>query len=234
MRILDKIVNGYIPSLFFNLRHFPFKVALKMPVLIYKVKVKSMSGHFEFAEGVDLRRGMVKIGYPETSLHDGMRYIIENSGTIVFNGPCHLGYGGVLSVGKSGLLEMGANTIISDGSRIICFHHIHIGDKTTAGWDCSFCDTDFHSMKNAFTGKKLKAYAPIIIGDANWLGENVTVLKGTVTPAYTTVSACSMLNKKYKCEEKSILLGNPANVVSEGCFYRDMDDDRVEYVKVVR
>ncbi|MCQ2130014.1 MAG: hypothetical protein MJY94_01315 [Bacteroidales bacterium] len=172
---------------------------------------------------------MIKIGYPETSLHHDNKYTIEISGKVRFHGPCRLGRGGVLSVGPKGLLDMGDRTIVSDGSRIICFHYISIGNRSTAGWDCSFCDTDFHAMKNAFTEKKLRAYAPILIGSSNWIGSSCNFLKGTVTPGYTAVSSSSVLSRKYKCEEKSIIAGNPASVVSEGCFYRDMDDDRVEY-----
>ncbi len=226
---MDKgLFNWLIPTLRFNLKYFPFRQAMKLPVYVFNARFLSLKGKVSLPES-GIYRGMVKIGYPETSVCLDRKYTLEIKGDVRFNGPCHLGSGGLLSVGRMGLAEFGSNVIVSDGSRVICFHYIGFGDNSTAGWDCTFCDTDFHAMKNAFTEKKMKAYAPIKIGHDNWIGSSCQVLKGCVTPAYTTSSAGSVLNRRYKCEEKSILAGNPAEVVSEGCFYRDMKDDHFEY-----
>lgn len=222
------IFNWLLPSIYFNLRYFAFKDAIKLPVYVYNTKLLHLGGSVEIVSN-QLSRGMIKIGFPETSLHSGDKYAIEISGKLRFHGPCHLGEGGVLSIGPKGIMDLGSNTIVSDGSRLICFHYFSFGNNSTAGWDCTFCDTDFHAMKNAFTEKKIKAYAPIKIGENNWVGSSCIVLKGTVTPNYTTMSSGSVLSKRYKCIEKSIISGNPAEVVSEGCFYRDMNDDKFEY-----
>lgn len=227
------LFKWFLPTIYFNFKYFAFKDAVKLPVYLYNVRCLKLEGVVEIKD-TQLHRGMIKIGFPETSLHLDKKYTMEISGKVRFHGPCRLGRGGVLSIGQRGILDLGSETIVSDGSRIICFHYISIGDYSTAGWDSSFCDTDFHAMKNAFTEKKLRAFAPIILGKNNWVGASCSILKGTSTPNYTTMSSGSVLTKKYKCAEKSIIAGNPAAVVSEGCFYRDMKDDRVEYFNYER
>ena len=222
------LFNWLLPSIRFNLRYLPFKQAVKLPIYLYRPRFHKLGGSVEILSD-EISRGMVKIGFPETTLFLGSKYTVEINGKVRFLGSCHLGCGGVISVGSKGLLEVGGNVTASDNTKLICFHYVKIGEGTTLGWDCTLCDTDFHAMKNAFTEKKMKAYAPIKLGRYNWLGSSCHVLKGTVTPDYTTVSACSFLNKRYRCAEKSILSGNPAVIVSEGCFYRDMKDDRFEY-----
>ena len=229
MRLKRGLFRWFIPTLYFNLKCFPIKQAVKLPVYIYRTRFLNLKGKISFADNVQLKRGMVCIGFPETCLYMDKRYTLDIGGQVVFHGECHLGMGGVLSVGPKGLFNVGDCVKMSDSTSIVCHHYIEIGNNSTAGWGCLFCDSDFHSMKNAFTEKKIKAYAPIRIGENNWFGESCTVLKGTVTPVYTTVSACSLLSHKYKCAEKSVLSGNPAQVVSEGCYYRDMNDDKVIY-----
>lgn len=222
------LFNWFIPTVRFNLHYFPFRQAVKLPVYVFDARFLVTKGSVTLPQG-EISRAMIKIGMPETGLCRGRKFTLEIKGKVKFNGPCRLGAGGVLSVGDKGLAEFGSNVVVSDASKVIAYHYIYFGDNTTAGWECSFCDSDFHAMKNAFTGKKLKAYAPIKIGHDNWFGCGCHILKGCVTPAYTTISAGSVLTRKYKCEEKSIISGNPAEVVSEGCFYRDMSDDRFEY-----
>ena len=226
---MDKgLFNWLIPTLRFNLKFFPFRQALKLPIYVFNARFLSLKGKVSLPESGAFR-GMVKIGMPETSLHRDGKYTVDISGRVYFNGPCRLGSGGVLSVGEKGLVVFGRNVNINDGSKVICSYFIEFGDNSTTGWECSFCDSDYHAMKNSLTGKKLKAYAPIRIGHDNWLGASCHVYKGCSTPPYITASADSVLNRKYKCEEKSILAGNPAEVVSEGCYYRDMNDDHVDY-----
>ena len=49
-------------------------------------------------------------------------------------------------------------------------------------------------------------------------------MKGTKTKNYITVNAGSLLNQPYRCCEKSILMGNPAVVFGEGCYFFDKSD----------
>ena len=79
-------------------------------------------------------------------------------------------------------------------------------------------------MKDAATDEKRSPYGAIKIGDNNWIGQNVIVLKNTITPRFTTIAAGSVVSGEYKCKEKSILKGNPAIVVAEGKRYMDIHD----------
>lgn len=85
-------------------------------------------------------------------------------------------------------------------------------------------DYDFHAMKDSATGEKRSPYGAVRIGNNNWIGQNVIVLKSTKTPKYTTIAADSVVSGEYRCKEKSILKGNPAIVVAEGKRYMDIHD----------
>lgn len=197
-----------------------------MPFNVHNVRILS-KGHVVLSG--KLSRGMIVIGHPMTGICLDRKYVWDVKGTVIFRGNCKLGCGGYMSVGEYGTLDIGDGVLINDCSKIICYNSIRMGRYMAAGWECTFLDTDFHSLKNTFTDSKVPAFSPIEIGEYCWLTANCMALKGTSLPAYTTVSAGSVLSGRYNCCEKSILRGNPAQVVLPGFFFRDRDDDSVEY-----
>lgn len=211
-------------TIYFNFKYLPFSQAKKLPIWLHRPLFVCLHGKVVI-DAPSVTRGMIGIGFPVTTFYKNERTALELRGEIVFKGSCLIGSGCSIAIGKNGKLVIGEDVEFSDNTKIICYHQIEIGANSSSSWDCTYCDTDFHAMKNVVTGKKMKPYAAILIGEHNWIGEGCTIMKGTVTPNYTTASACSFLNHKYHCEEKSILSGNPAEVVLEGCFLRDKSDD---------
>ncbi len=206
----------------------PLKQAIKLPIILDKPFFKKLSGKI-IIEGT-VKSHMIYLGGSSAEIYRHNGIILSIEGVIIFKGNTFIADGAII-VGDKGVLEVGENVGINSHNKIMAYHLIRIGCNASIGFDVTICDTDFHSIKNVYTNKKMKAYAPIYIGNNNWIGQGCLLLKGTRIPDYVIVSARSLCNRKYKCKEKSIIYGNPAKVDEnfEGLFYRDLEDDIVDY-----
>ena len=80
-------------------------------------------------------------------------------------------------------------------------------------------DTDFHFVLDRHNRTIKKSYAPIVIGENNWIGAWCTVKKGAQLPKGTIVAGpYSMVGKNYigLIPEYSMIAGSPAKLVTEG------------------
>jgi hypothetical protein len=80
-------------TLYFNLKCFDFRTALKLPVFIHhRTKFYSVSGKVKISGNIS--RGMIKIGYPYVSIFSfNIPTIIEIFGEIEFKGIASIGHG---------------------------------------------------------------------------------------------------------------------------------------------
>lgn len=223
---------SWIQTFFFNFHYLPFSQAIKLPIYLHKpIFYREWGGRSFFfrlsgkvtIECKDIQRGMIRMGFIRGTSHIDNGFIWGNTGEVVFKGKCDIAQGSSIRNG-GGKLQLGDGFRANPNTKFICYYHIEIGDNTLNSWDVTYCDYDFHAMKNVYTDKKLKPFAPIIIGNNNWIGQNCIILKNTNTPNYTTISAGSVVSRKFKCSEKSIIAGNPAEIVAEGAYYMDYSD----------
>lgn len=219
------LLKNIIPILCFNFRKLPLRQAIKLPILLYNPKIDGLKGKIRI-ESDNIEFGMIQLGKVNAGMYRNNGIIIQLSGSIIFKGKCDIGSNTLLSVGEKGYLEIGKNFMCNSGSRIICYHNVVFEDFCNIGWDVQILDTDFHSIKNIMTGKKLKPYSSIYISKYCWISNSCFINKGTKLPPNTIVSSGSLVNKKFKCEENSIIGGNPATVMVEGCYCRDRNDDK--------
>lgn len=170
-----------------------------------------------------IKRGMIRLGFIQSTSHLDGGILWCNEGKVVFRGPCKLAQGCAIRNG-GGTLIIGKNFSGNPNTRVFCYDRIEIGDNVVGSWDVTMCDYDYHAMKDSHTNEKRSPYGIIKIGDNNWIGQNVIILKNTITPQYTTMSAGAVVSGKFECKEKSIIKGNPAIVVAEGKRYMDIKD----------
>ncbi|MGW8314788.1 MAG: hypothetical protein ACWGNV_04240 [Bacteroidales bacterium] len=198
-----------IRSLYFNLNYFPFKVAIKLPVFIYRgVKLKKMNGriHLNFEQ---IEPGSIRIGKYNYGFHSRQHQTIweQKGGTVIFGKEIRMGKGTFISVGKNACLKFGNTVNLGGNDKIICNQFITIGSNTMAAWDVQIIDTDFHRTLNTVFKTHTNAERPIVIGNHNWLGFGCTVLKGTVTPNRCIVAANTTLRSDFSNEGENIVLG---------------------------
>lgn len=231
-RIEDMFFNrvSWLKTVYFNFHYLPFKQAVKLPIYLHRPHF-----HREWG-GVSLRlkgkviiesevisRGMIRMGFIQSTSHPDHGILWSNEGTVIFKGKCKIAQGSAIRNG-GGILVIGKNFSGNPNTKFFCYERIEIGNDVVGSWDVNICDYDFHAMKDAQTDEKRNPYGPILIGDNNWIGQNVIILKNTTTPKYITMAAGSVVSGKYECKEKSILMGNPAVVVAEGKRYMDIKD----------
>ena len=95
---------------------------------------------------------------------------------------------------------------------------IEIGDNTVIAYETMIMDSDWHALTDVVTGKLLNKTSFVKIGSYNFISYRCIINRGTVTPDYCTVTACSTLNKKYDFEQYSLIGGNPCKLIDEGYF----------------
>jgi len=206
---------SFFKTIWFNLKMFPIKKALTLPVFIGRhTKFVALKGKIEIKAA--LNTGMIKIGFGSVGIIDKKytRTLIELNGLVNFKGKAFIGNGSKISVGKDGILQLGERFGISANSTIICFDSVTLGDDVLFSWDVLVMDTDFHETENIITNEtNLKITRPISLGNNTWVGTRSIILKGTQVPQNTIIAANSLLNKKYSIDENCVLGGIPARVV---------------------
>ncbi len=144
------ILRALLPSLIFNFRHLPFSQARRLPIILYKADLRNTSGKFKIKGPV--RFGMIRLGIESVSLFHDNGIMIENRGSIIFNGKAHIGNDSAISLGNNGILEFGNNFTATAGLKLACYHSISFDNNVLVGWNTQIVDTDFHALKNIKTG----------------------------------------------------------------------------------
>jgi len=202
---------GLPKTLLFNFHYFPFKTAIKLPVLLtHRVRLKKMKGKV-IIDSHKIRRGMIIIGGEVVPLFDSKTPTIWNvSGEVFFKGNCSIGHGSKIGVG--GKLIFGQNFSITSLSTIICENYVEFGTDVLISWNCQIMDCDYHKI--IINGKEKTINGKIIIGNSVWIGMNVIILKNSSISNNCVIAAASLINKKF-IKEKILIGGAPAHVIKE-------------------
>ena len=201
--------------LWFNFRHLPFKQAIKLPIFILS-RNKSLKKGKVIIASEKITTGMIKIGFRSYLQHPIGATFSNKGGTVVFEGSCFITNNSSLIISKDGYLSIGNKVGIST-TEIKCASSIEINSGTMIGINCLIMDSDFHPVIDIYAQKAIKMSKSIKIGRNNWLGAGTYVLKGTQTPDNIIVGARSVLNKKYKVPEFSIIgMKQSAEFIDEG------------------
>ncbi len=205
-------IFGLPKTLLFNFRYFPFKTAVKLPVLLsHRVWLEEMSGKVLLPPVVS--RGMVRIGFGEVGIFDRRRSrsIWQVSGTVEFKGRADIGHGSRLSV--SGSLVVGENFSITAESAVVVRKSVEIGRGVLFSWDVLVMDSDFHCIRSE-DGAIINPDSPVRIGDGVWVGCRSLILKGAVIPDGVVVAAASVVSGPCG-SARSVIGGNPARILKE-------------------
>lgn len=215
-------------TIYFNLKMLPFKQAIRFPILITSnTYFYSLSGKIELSSPP--RFAMIRFGYfGEDTLHPRSNVsLLQFDGVIKLSDNVHFGNGLTIRVLPEATLTIKSNVKINNKTKIICYNDIIIGSDTRIAWDCQIFDTSFHYIRNIHDHSVSNMIGKISIGNHNWIGNRVSVMKGTVIPDYTIVGTNSLLNRDYDIPEYSLLAGSPAKLIKTG-IYRCLDAEEKE------
>ena len=217
-RLYDYVMS--IPkSIYFCLKMFPIKVALRLPVIVSRnVWLENLDGKVELPDNpkfAGIRIGFQRIGifdYPRA------RTIIEvmDGGTMVFRGKASFGQGTRISIERDARLILGNNVCITAESAILCSHSIEIDDDTLISWGCQFMDTDFHTIVQYNDDLQIPSVLnydkPIYIGKKCWICSRCLILKGSYLKDDCILGGGSTL-VPVNHRENTLLVGVPAKPV---------------------
>lgn len=207
-----------LQSIYVNFRSLPMREAWKMPIVTYsKLDIQSLEGRIRF-DGCNVEPMMIQLGVFQRYRSQGETRI-NNKGTIIFHGAGKILRGAELMTYPNATIAIGDSFFIGENVLIFSAEYISIGKSSCISYHSQISDSDFHFMININKGTIRNRTKPIRIGDYNWIANNVTIKKGTITPDHITVAGSyTVLLKDYEKSVKpySILAGNPATCLAWG------------------
>lgn len=202
-----KIIN--FKTIRFNLKYFPFKTALKLPVMISgNVLLLKMDGKISI--DAPISTGMIKIGFGDIGIFDKKRSKSiwqVSGGTVIFKGNAIIGHGCKISIGEKGVLEFGKNISVTAETEIIAYDTIVFGNDCLISWDCLIMDTDMHEIFDK-SGNQINQSKPIVIGNKVWIGCRSVILKGTKISDNSVIGTNSLISKDIS-DKSGVFAGNP-------------------------
>ena len=202
-----KIIN--FKTIRFNLKYFPFKTALKLPVIISgNVLLLKMDGKISI--DAPISTGMIKIGFSDIGIFDKKRSKSiwqVSGGTVIFKGNAIIGHGCKISIGEKGVLEFGKNISVTAETEIIAYDTIVFGNDCLISWDCLIMDTDMHEIFDK-SGNQINQSKPIVIGNKVWIGCRSVILKGTKISDNSVIGTNSLITKDIS-DKSGVFAGNP-------------------------
>lgn len=232
MRIWSKIRNKGIfilslpATIYFNFKHLPFKQAVKLPIFLWYPRI---IGNGKYKIEGKVKTGMIRLGVSIVTIYRRNGIVIENKGEIIFKGSCLIGADSGLAVGKSGHLIIGDKVSNTYGLKLICYNKVELEDKVRIGWDTFISDTDFHKMKTEDGLNYTKGFGEIKISKEVWISSFCKIYKNSFIPERCTVAANTLINKKIDCQPYSIIYSGGGIKVKHTGYYRDIDDDIIDY-----
>lgn len=184
-----------VKTLYVNLHYFPFRTALKFPVIIYRnVNLSQLEGKITI--NTPVRSRLLTIGKRNigTLDHKHVRSIWEVRGEVILDGKVSLGSGCRISVASDAILRFGNNFSMTGNSSIVCQKNICFGNDCLLSWDILIMDSDFHKIFN-LQGETVNAPSPIRIGNHVWIGCRSTILKGVQVADHSVIAAGAIITK---------------------------------------
>lgn len=217
-------------TIYFNIRVFGIRGALKLPVFLFgRIHIEGIRrGCVELQQ---VKTGGVRIGGGwETELcgfSNRYKSFLRINGKLVLGGDVIFHQGITLSIMKNATLRIGNNVRFNERVTIHSKDSITIGDKCRFGWNVQILDTAFHYMINK--GKLAYRNAPVVLEHNVWVANSVSIMKGTYLPAYTIVASNSLVNKDFgDIGEHCLIGGIPAVFITNGVERLLLEDSEVD------
>lgn len=207
--------HNWLAIFYFNFKMLPFRQAIKLPFDFYcNVKFKCTRGNVKL-ESCKINRGMFKFGAQGSDMFSDNYVIIDLKGKLILKGCVSIGTGSLLRIEKNGTVTFEDNVVIGAKTIILCEDSITVKTNTITAWNCQIMDTDTHSLMDIYSGQTYSRFAPVVIGERCWIGNNVIINKGVILPNNTTVASNSLCNKDYTkvIQPFSVIGGIPANLI---------------------
>lgn len=212
-------------TLYFNLKCFPVRVALKRPVLVTKHTIIKgcYRGCIELPQ--QYSTGILRLGIDEgsdgVSLEKKNFFIrIDDNAKIKLTGEnVTFARGGSIRISSGGKLVIGSNVAVNVGGAFFINTDCHIGNDCMMGWNTTLFDTNGHVVYNTLTNEELPETKPIVIGNHVWIGAESVILKGSHIGDNSIVAYKSCVTSKFD-EENLVIGGKHAHIIKENTSWK--------------
>lgn len=225
---------NWIKTIYFNFKMLPLDQAKLLPVIFYgSVKFSGLNG--KVLINAPTIFGMVGFGqkYELISVSKKNAQLTIN-GNFIINGHIQFGIDYFVFIDKYATLNMGHLSSLGGSGKIVCFNSIIIGNHGRIGYESQVIDTSFHIMQDTLTGEEFPKTEKIIIGNYNYIGGRVSIMKSTITPNNCTVASNSLLTKNYSEFGENIMLGGiPAKLLKTN-IKRAWDTEKIENFLIIK
>ena len=207
------MLRSIIKTIYYNLRIFPLKDAVKLPLFVGDTTViKGSRKGCICIKGAKIR-GILSIGrsFGSYGVYRGIKSVLHfgERGVLVIHG--RTAFCTEFKVSIDGLLDLGENFDVNNGFNCICKDSISFGDNCLLGWDVTVLDSDGHSMY--VDGKLSLEKIPVKIGNNVWIGAKTAVLKGTQISDNSIIGLGTLVSGKY--ENNSIIIGYKGKMIKK-------------------
>ena len=215
IQYLLKIKANLYKTIYINFKFFPWKVALKLPIVIVgKVDLGKCEGKIVLKDRP--RFAMLIVGSPNppnTSISNTTFWI---DGTLELSDHVRVLRGSSIHVSEGALLTIGREVRFNVSNKIWCTNHIDIGSNCRFSWECQVLDANFHYIVDS-SGKTKRHTGIVVLGESCFIANRVTINKGTVLPNFTIVAANSFVNRDFtQYGEAPTIGGLPAKFIRQG------------------
>lgn len=215
-------ILGCFKTFVFNLKYFPFCIAIKFPVFLTgKVKVLNCKrGLIQFNSPEGIKRGILVLGKIDREYTYDKPVLLNILGRLVINGSgfYHIAPGGIIYVGPDAVMEIGNNFSVSHDIKFYIRTSLKIGDDNMWSYYNIVMDNDGHPIIDR-DGKIINSNKGIIIGNNVWIGCRCTILKGTNIPDGSIIGTNSIVRKSLS-ETQSVYGGTDLKLLKNNVTWK--------------
>lgn len=208
---------GFIRTIIFNLRYFPFKIAIKLPVILYnKVYFPGLKRGHIIIENPGFNR--LSIGYNGYTYPRPCFFKIDGVMIIRGTGVHYILPGANIKVMKNGIFEIGDNFSVAFDFRLTVTNQVVVGNNNMWSYHIIMLDSDMHQITDTF-GNVINHNGRIVIGDNVWIGCRATVLKDVQITDNVIIGSNSLITENLKITN-AVYAGIPAKCIKQGVMWK--------------
>ena len=214
IKFLFYAIFSFPKTLFFNLRAFPLRTAIKLPVFI-GCGVRILEIHKGVIDITDskITKFIIRFGWGGSKVvpkRQRASVSFSKGSKTTFHGRACFASGSVLDV--TGNLSIGRNFSCNKNAFISCSKSVIIQNDVMLGWDVNIFDASGHTVY--VNSKPTISQKEIVIGNHVWLCSKSQILKGAVVGDGSIVGWGSIVTRRF-IESNVLIAGNPAAVKKE-------------------
>lgn len=196
------IIFHYL-SFRFIIKNNSFKYGSRFLPLLSRIIIKGQDNHIILGDDVKIANTKISIFGSNNRLHlqDGVK-IYEECEFLIEGNNCEIFIGNKTTIGSANIFCGESNTKILIGENCMLSRSINIDTS------------DFHSIIDLISRKRINPPKNVLIGNKVWIGFNTTISKGAIIGQNSIIASRALVGGK-EFPSNVIVAGIPAKIIKE-------------------